>query len=81
MSIDWSRLRGITARELTRALVRDGFNLRRQTGSHQHYRHPDGRKVMVAFHRSGETFPMDTLRKMIRGARWTTNDLTRLGLY
>ena len=81
MSIAWGRLRGITARELTRALIRDGFDLRRQTGSHQHYRHPDGRKVMVAFHRSGETFPMDTLRKMIRGARWTRADLTRLGLH
>lgn len=81
MTIDWSRLRSLTVRELTRALRRDGFNLRRQTGSHQLYQHSDGRKVMVAFHHSGDTFPPDTLRKMIRGARWSPDDMTRLGIY
>lgn len=44
MAIDYRQLRGLTARELTRALLRDGFGLRRQRGSHQRYVHPDGRK-------------------------------------
>jgi len=50
MPIDYSRLRGLTARELIAALIRDGFELRSQKGSHQHYRHPDGRRVTVSFH-------------------------------
>jgi predicted RNA binding protein YcfA (HicA-like mRNA interferase family) len=32
--IDWSRLRSLTAREIIRALSRDGFQLRKQSGSH-----------------------------------------------
>ena len=81
MAIDWSRLRGLTARELISALNRDGFQLRNQRGSHQRYRHPDGRRVTVSFHRAGDTFPIGTLRRMIQDqAAWTEEDLERLGL-
>ena len=81
MSIDWSVLRSLTARELISALMRDGFSLRSQTGSHQRYRHPDGRRVTVSFHSPGDTFPPKTLRRMIEDqARWTVEDLARLNL-
>ncbi len=66
-SIDWSRLRSLAAREMISALMRDGFFLRGQDGSHQRYRHPDGRRVTVSFHRPGETFPPKTLCSMIEG--------------
>jgi predicted RNA binding protein YcfA (HicA-like mRNA interferase family) len=80
-AIDWSLLRSLTARELISALIRDGFFLRSQTGSHQRYRHPDGRRVTVSFHRPGDTFPPKTLRRMIaEQAGWTAEDLRRLGL-
>ncbi|MGH9788453.1 MAG: type II toxin-antitoxin system HicA family toxin [Candidatus Acidiferrales bacterium] len=42
---DYSRLRSATARHLLRALLADGFTLRRQKGSHRHFFHPDGRRV------------------------------------
>jgi len=45
MSIDYSKVRGVTARKITAALRSDGFYLRSQRGSHQRYHHPDGRKV------------------------------------
>ena len=45
MPLNWNQLRTITTRELSSALRRDGFMLKRQTGSHQIYRHPDGRRV------------------------------------
>jgi predicted RNA binding protein YcfA (HicA-like mRNA interferase family) len=62
-------------------LLRDGFSLDRQAGSHQLYRHPDGRRVTVSYHRSGETFETKTLRTMLETqARWTEQDLVRLGL-
>lgn len=81
MNIDWSVLRSLTARELISALMRDGFSLRSQTGSHQRYRHPDGRRVTVSFHSPGDTFPPKTLRRMIEDqARWTVEDLRRLNL-
>jgi len=40
--IDYSKLRSLTARDLIRALVEDGFHLDRQSGSHQQYYHPEG---------------------------------------
>jgi predicted RNA binding protein YcfA (HicA-like mRNA interferase family) len=81
-SIDWSKLRALTAREIISALMRDGFFLRSQSGSHQRYRHPDGRRVTVSFHRPGDTFPPKTLRSMIElQAKWTEEDLKRLGLF
>lgn len=79
--IDWSRLRSLTARELISALMRDGFSLRSQSGSHQRYIRADGRRVTVSFHRPGGTFPPKTLRRIIDDqARWKQDDLIRLGV-
>jgi len=81
MGINYSQLRSRTARELISALVREGFALDRQVGAHQHYLHPDGRRVTVSFHRAGETFETKTLKTMIElQARWTKEDLKRLKL-
>jgi predicted RNA binding protein YcfA (HicA-like mRNA interferase family)/predicted RNase H-like HicB family nuclease len=81
MAIDYSQLRSLTAREIITALIRDGFFLRAQAGSHQRYRHPDGRRVTVSFHHPRDTFPFKTLKSMIEDqARWTEADLRRLGL-
>jgi len=81
MAIDYSKLRSLTAREIISGLIRDGFILRSQSGSHQRYRHLDGRRVTVSFHRPGDTFDPKTLRSMIElQARWTEADLRRLGL-
>lgn len=73
-------LRGLTARELTSALERDGFVLRRTAGSHRIYRHPDGRRIVVAMHAPGDTFPVGTLASILEGTRWSEADMQRLGL-
>ena len=79
--IEWRRLRNITAREMIGALIRDGFVLYNQRGSHQRYRHADGRRVTLTFHRAGDTFPIGTLRSMIElQAQWREGDLRRLSL-
>jgi predicted RNA binding protein YcfA (HicA-like mRNA interferase family) len=81
MAIDYSQLRSLTDREIIAALIRDGFVLRSQVGSHQRYRHADGRRVTVSFHHPRDTFPPKTLKSMIEDqARWTEDDLRRLGL-
>ncbi len=72
--------RGVTARRFIQALHRDGFTLQRTRGSHRVYRHPDGRRVVVAFHRMGDTFPVGTLRAMIANAGWDAERLRQLEL-
>jgi predicted RNA binding protein YcfA (HicA-like mRNA interferase family) len=81
MDIDYRGLGSVTAREIISALLRDGFALDRQSGSHQLYRHPDGRRVTVTFHHPGQTFAPKTLRSMLEvQARWGEDDLRRLKL-
>lgn len=81
MGIDYSKLRSLQARRVISALIRDGFAFDRQVGSHQHYYHPDGRRVTVTFHRPGDTFQLKTLKAMIElQAHWTEDDLKRFGL-
>ena len=76
--IDWRRLRHLTARQIANAPMRDGFEFYNQRGSHQRYRHPDGRRVTVTFHGPGDTFPIGTLRSMIETqAKWNGRDLLR----
>jgi predicted RNA binding protein YcfA (HicA-like mRNA interferase family) len=82
MPIDYRRIRSLTAREMISALQRDGFYFVRQTGSHQRYRHSDGRRVTVAPHAGGDTFSVKTLQTIVeRQARWTEFDLKRLNIY
>ncbi len=81
MTIEYSKLRSVTARQLVSALQLDGFELQRQKGSHRHYRHPDGRRVTLSFHHSSDTFRHGTLRSIIEvQTRWTWDDLHRLNL-
>jgi predicted RNA binding protein YcfA (HicA-like mRNA interferase family) len=78
---DYGRLRSLTARRLIAALTADGFNLHRQKGSHRHYKHADGRRVTVSFHHASDTFRPGTLQSMLeKQARWSEDDLRRLGL-
>ena len=74
------RLRNVAARELVSALERDGFRYRRSRGSSRVYRHSDGRRAVVHFHRANDTFPLGTLRSILSGTQWTDEDLERLGL-
>jgi len=83
MGIDYSKIRAnLTARKMIKALDREGFEVDEQTsGSHQQYRHPDGRRVTVAYHALSDTFRPKTLKRMIEDdARWSEADLRRLKL-
>ena len=53
-------------REVIRRLEAAGFRLRRQTGSHARYVHPDNRKVTVPIHSRDIAVP--TLRSILRQA-------------
>lgn len=45
-----SDLPTFNAREVIRALEKNGFDRVRQSGSHAIYRHPDGRRTTVPIH-------------------------------
>ncbi len=74
-------LRNTPVREIITALEKDGFSLRRSTRTGSRiYRHPDGRRAVIHYHRGSDTLVRKTLREILRGVQWTEDDLGRLGL-
>jgi len=53
--------------DVVRVLRRNGFLLTGQKGSHQKWRHPDGRQAIVALHGS-KPIPLGTLRSIVKGS-------------
>jgi predicted RNA binding protein YcfA (HicA-like mRNA interferase family) len=75
-----TELKNTPARELIRALERDGFQYTRRKGSQRVYRHPDGRRVVIHYHHAKDTLPPGTLKSFLNGTQWNEDDLIRLGL-
>lgn len=65
-------LRPLRPREVIRKLERAGYRLRRQSGSHARYVHPDGRGVTVPMH-PGDV-PLPVLRSILRQAGLTEEE-------
>jgi predicted RNA binding protein YcfA (HicA-like mRNA interferase family) len=61
------------AKDVIRVLRRHGFVKVGQKGSHQKWRHPDGRQVIVADHGS-KLIPVGTLKSIIEGAKLSADD-------
>ena len=55
------------AKEVVAVLRRHGFILAGQSGSHQKWRHANGRQVIVAMHGS-KPIPLGTLKSIIKGS-------------
>jgi predicted RNA binding protein YcfA (HicA-like mRNA interferase family) len=62
-----------TAKEVIRVLRKHGFTQVSQRGSHQKWRHPSGRQVIVALH-GNKPIPIGTLRSIIEGAGLSADD-------
>jgi len=62
-----------TAKEVIRVLRKHGFTQVSQRGSHQKWRHPNGRQVIVAVH-GNKPIPIGTLRSIIEGASLSADD-------
>jgi len=56
-----------TAKEVIRVLRRHGFVQVSQKGSHQKWRHPNGRQVIVAIH-GNKPIPIGTFKSIIEGS-------------
>lgn len=70
------KLKNTPVRELIRALEQDGFLYRRRKGSQRVYRHPDGRRVVIHYHRAKDTLPLGTLQSFLQGTKWNEDDLS-----
>ena len=73
-------LRNVSIRRIVRALEHDGFSFTERQGSQRIYRHPDGRRVVVYYHRAHAIMPPYVLRNLLVGTGWTEADLRRLKL-
>ena len=62
-----------TAREIVRVLRNHGFVMIGQKGSHQKWRHRNGRQVIVAMHGT-KPIPIGTLKSIIEGSGLTADD-------
>ena len=69
MPIDFSKVRALTAGEIIRALLADGFVMRKHRGgSHRRYGRSDGRRVTVPFPRLEYDFRPEDSSEHHRGA-------------
>ncbi len=53
--------------EVVKVLRKHGFVMVSQSGSHQKWRHENGRQVIVAMH-ARKTIPIGTLKSIIEGS-------------
>ena len=67
----------LKATQLLRALESAGFVAVRQRGSHVRLKHADGRVVTVPSH-AGQDIGRGLLRKILRDAEFSVEDLQRL---
>jgi predicted RNA binding protein YcfA (HicA-like mRNA interferase family) len=61
------------AKEVIRVLRKHGFVLVGQRGSHQKWRHANGRQVIVAMHGS-KPIPIGTLKSIVEGSGLDAED-------
>ncbi len=61
------------AKEVVRILRQRGFALVAQAGSHQKWRHGNGRQVIVAMH-GNKPIPIGTLKSIIEGSGLDVED-------
>ena len=61
------RLSDCSGKDVIRVLRKQGFSQVSQKGSHQKWRHPNGRQVIVAMH-GNKPIPIGTLKSIIEGS-------------
>ena len=67
------RLPALNAKDVIRILNRNGFVLVGQKGSHQKWRHANGRQVIVAVH-GNKPIPIGTLKSIVEGSGLSVDD-------
>jgi predicted RNA binding protein YcfA (HicA-like mRNA interferase family) len=76
----WKQLKNKTTDELITALLKDGFSLVDKVRTERIYRHPDGRKVSIHYHKGSETYGAKLLKALLGDTKWSEEDMRRLKL-
>ncbi len=72
-----SKLPVVSAKELEKILIKLGFEITRQKGSHRFYKHPDGRYTTVPHH-PGEDISHPLIRAILREIDLDVDEYIRL---
>jgi predicted RNA binding protein YcfA (HicA-like mRNA interferase family) len=72
-----SKLPVASAKELEKLLLKLGFQIIRQKGSHKFYKHPDGRYTTLPHH-PGEDISRPLIRAILRQIDLDTEEFIRL---
>jgi predicted RNA binding protein YcfA (HicA-like mRNA interferase family) len=72
-----SKLPVVSAKELEKLILRLGFTLVRQKGSHKFYKHPDGRYTTIPHH-PGEDISRPLIRAILRQIELDADEYVRL---
>lgn len=75
----WNQIKNITADELIKALLRDGWIRDEGRGAILVYRHFDGRRITVHYHPQ-KTYGPKLLKGLLDDIGWNEDDLRRLKL-
>jgi predicted RNA binding protein YcfA (HicA-like mRNA interferase family) len=71
-------MKPLPANTIVKILLTNGFELSRQRGSHQIYRHPEsGKTVIVAGHRGNQPIPIGTFLAIIKQSGLSRSDFEK----
>lgn len=68
----------VSGRKLLRAMLKAGFLVSRQTGSHAQLYHPDNADILVMIPIHNKDLPKGTLRNILRQAEMSVEELNKL---
>jgi len=76
----WDQLKNKTADDLISALSKDGFVLDVKLRTERIYRHNDGRKISIHYHKSSQCYGKGLMKGLLQDIGWSEDDMRRLKL-
>jgi hypothetical protein len=76
----WQQLKNKTADDLIRAAVKDGFVLDEKVRTERVYRHKDGRRFSLHYHKGSQTYGASLMKALLDDIGWIEDDMRRLKL-
>jgi predicted RNA binding protein YcfA (HicA-like mRNA interferase family) len=76
----WEQLKNKTADDLISALLKDGFLPDEEFRTERIYRHPDGRKVSIHYHKGSQTYGAKLMKGLLDVTKWTEKKMRQLKL-
>ncbi len=76
----WSQLKNKTADDLISALLKDSFEPDGIVRTERIYRHPDGRRVSIHYHKGSDTYRSGLLKSLLDDIGWSEDDMRRIKL-